>query len=502
MKLPAEILMMIFEFFTPLVLVSVEPLGHQCCCDLFNLRATCRKFRALVNELPFWFDPNFKLMEIIPQTYNSDSFSKWETYEAGFLKLLFQDQHLVQCLERRTSWHFMNYQTLLAVIECVPSFSLGTTYLSLISKACGHCQEEPDWRDNSINKSLRQLEVCQSLTSLMICTLEHSILDLDLIGKECPSLKWLHLFLVLQCKGTLRGLASLEELYSDSCFTFNPKDGLLPVDSAASLTRLALLFERERFWLDEACRQGTFDKFVNLKSLYVHPLSHAVCDFLLDSTIELNEFRTTVIKEYGDVVHKVIAMFSKRSLCNLHSLCLALEDHTEWRPLYQSIIDSITTNLTNVEQMVLGMGLDVSWWPMFAKLRQLQRLRWFVPEDAYQGSQGMSDEASEMEDNESDWETISDEGSDYGEDTINVEDKLKPYLKAELNAWINAKMGTIPQFNSCVCSSGAHLPDLSIRLLGAQEYTGVTDCHAIPELYYHYLHDGRVNVYEDGHNSD
>jgi|SRR5271170_6644118 len=128
MNLPAEILMMIFDFFTPRVIIHPETRG-QCWCVLFSLRSTCRRFRALVNELPIWFDSNFKLVEVIPGRRSWFTNDGPEEYDAGFLRLLFQDQHLVQCLERRTSWHFKNLESLVAVIERVPSFSRGATSL-------------------------------------------------------------------------------------------------------------------------------------------------------------------------------------------------------------------------------------------------------------------------------------------------------------------------------------------------------------------------------------
>src|SRR5271169_519894 len=128
--------MVIFELFTPVVFIHPETEGNQCCCVIFNIRATCRKFHALVNELPIWFDPDFKLVDVIPHRSEFDSLDDWEMYEAGFLRLLFQDQHLVQCLERRTSWHFPNLQPLLAVIGRIPSFSLGTTSICFFSNVC------------------------------------------------------------------------------------------------------------------------------------------------------------------------------------------------------------------------------------------------------------------------------------------------------------------------------------------------------------------------------
>ena len=163
----------------------------------------------------------------------------------------------------------------------------------------------------------------------MIHTVEESSLDLELIGANCRSLEWLHLLYIDSCQGTLQGLSSLEELHADSCFHDFQPGSLIPVHSMASLTHLALLFGYEEFWLDDAFEARILDRFVNLKSLYVHPFSNELCDFLLRiTTIELNEFRTTVLSDHGLVDRlKIVAMFSKPSLRSLRSLCFAVEDH-------------------------------------------------------------------------------------------------------------------------------------------------------------------------------
>lgn len=523
--------MMVFEFFTPIVFIHPEREGNQCCCSLFNIRATCRKFRALVNELPIWFDPNFKLVQVVPYRRGQEPVDDWETYEAGFLRLLLQDLHLVQCLERRTSWHFKNLQSLLAVIDCVPSFPTATRSIVLFYSVCsGHCNEMRDWKKHPINKSLGHLGICQSLTSLMIYGLECCTLDLSMIGKGCPLLKRLQLIFIESCKGMLHGLSLLDELHTNSSWAVTPSNGLIPVDSVTSLTHLALIFGYEDFWLNDAFDDGDFDGFVNLKSLYIHPLSNAVCDFLIRSTIELKELRTTVIKKYGNVIRKVITIFSKPSLRNLCSLCFAMEDHREWRPLYESVIESITTNLTNIEEMVIGMGMDASWWPMFTKLRYLKRLIWFVPEDACESSGVMPDQALETDedadpDEDADYveDPDSDEDADYVEDPdsydedtdegeeeeeadcigkIEYDELMEDFYENMADNYdhrITEKLkSTVFQRHMSLASLQTQMPIVQITIFRGHRYSAVCDCYAVPELYDRYSHNGRLSLYEGG----
>jgi hypothetical protein len=463
MELPNEILMLIFDLFAPVVVIHPETCG-SIPSEIFGLRSTCRRFRALVNELPFWFDPNFKVVEVIPPRQQWSTDLDWEGYDAGFLRLIFQDRHLVQCLARRTRWHFKNLQTLRVVIDCVPSFSLGATFVGFYYGEYAQAMHAQaiDWQSSSINDSVRQLTVCQSLTSLIIHFLQDVTLDLTLIAASCPSLKWLHLLYIENCEGTLAGLHSLEYLYVSDCVPFPRVGYLVPVDSSMSLTHLALTFAYDEFWLDDTFRNGALDGFANLKSLYAHPLSDGMCDFLLRTTIELNELRTTVVKQHGIAnLLKIISMLSKPSLCHLRSMCLAIEDHVDWRASYQSIAESIVRSLTGIEEMVLGMGMDVSWWPMFTNLRNLKRLIWYVP----------GEDCRVTYDHEGD-------------------------IVSDLNIDHLAKEARLYEIIESTFDEASQKPSVKVKIYQHGRYHCVCSCDALPCLYDHYLHHGAPSVYE------
>jgi hypothetical protein len=92
-------------------------------------------------------------------------------------------------------------------------------------------------------------------------------LDLDLIGATCKSLKWLSLMYIKSYKGTVNGLSGLKSVHVDSCFSSFPGASLIPMNSAASLTHLMLIFGYSEFQPENDCGDGAPDDFINLWSL-------------------------------------------------------------------------------------------------------------------------------------------------------------------------------------------------------------------------------------------
>lgn len=378
--MPPELLFMIFDLFAPVSIDHSERL--ECWRVLLQLRATCYRFRTIVNELPFWFDNSFKLIEMIPirRFVNPQ-----DRYKAQFLGLLFQDKRLVRSLGRRTSWHFTGNQTLRMIINCIPSF--------LRSKSVSFYPplREPRYMQDvlAINDAILALEPLKSLTTLTIDQI--SDIDLRLINMSCPSLRDIKITHSRLFSGTLDGLGSLESVFVCGCTNIPQLPGhslsLVPTSSAACLTRLSLIFGTNcRGFHDEPyLLKKSYDglaAFFNLKCFYIHPMTDDLCDFLARTSIELDELRTTVIKKHGTAtLTKIINLFKNRSLRRISSLCLAVQDNNDWRSSYQSMVECITTGLRGIEEIVLGMGMDVAWLPMFCNLENLRRLTWYVPGD-------------------------------------------------------------------------------------------------------------------------
>ena len=119
--------------------------------------------------------------------------------------------------------------------------------------------------------------------------------------------------------------------------------------------------------------------------------------------------------------------------------------------------------------MVLGMGLDVSWLPMFMKLRDLKRLIWFVPEE---DGRVLTDHEREETEND----------QDVDQHAVVIEDKHKE----------------IVQRLEFLFRHSSQMPSVKAKILDEDGHSGVCECNACPLLYDHYLHNGRPSVYEDG----
>lgn len=378
--MPPELLFMIFDLFAPVSIDHSERL--ECWRVLLQLRATCHRFRSIVNELPFWVDDEFKLIEMIPIRGFPNPRDK---YKAQLLRLLFQDKQLVRSLGRRTNWHFTANGTLRTIIDCIPSFLRSksvTFYPPLLEPR--HVLDIL-W----INEAIFALEPLKSLTTL---TIDQTFrIDLCLINMLSPSLRDIKITHSRLFLGTLGGLSSLESVFICGCSAIPqlPRHSLLfvPSTSAACLTRLSLIFGTNCCGIDDEpyLLKESYDglaAFFNLKSFYIHPMTDSLCDFLTRTSIELDELRTTVIKKHGTAtLTEIINLFKNRSLRRISSLCLAVQDNDDWRSSYQSMVECITMRLRGIKEIVLGMGMDVAWLPMFCNLENLRRLTWYVPGD-------------------------------------------------------------------------------------------------------------------------
>ena len=146
-----------------------------------TIRSVCHRFRAIANELPFWYDGDFDLLKLLPEYRGPNS----DIQDEKFLQALFTDDHLVECLRRKTQWEFRHLLNLLVVMECVPSFQQFVTAVTL----------RTFWDDSvgnplltsSLDIAIQQLATCSRLTSLKIKSC-NSLLSLDLISRYCPSL--------------------------------------------------------------------------------------------------------------------------------------------------------------------------------------------------------------------------------------------------------------------------------------------------------------------------
>ena len=296
--------------------------------EIIGIRSTCRRFRAISNELAFWYNEDFDLLDLILHREWYDPIEVHEDCQA-FLKVLLSDEHLVQCLARRSNWLFRNLIGFQTVMELVPSFSRNTTAVLLESDFT--CEEparlstpfsdasDANSRDSLSLRGLRFLEeldfrnlppppmqttspspiqmvfanlsTCHRLTSLRLSSFRLP-LDLGLLARSCPLLTDLRLEEINQYYGTLQPLSYLEDLdvrEFPSHVGVAP-DYIFPTTSAMSLTRLSIIHQEPFYDNDESTPlwpTSLLNAFVNLTSLCVSPLTDKICDFIVRADVNL-----------------------------------------------------------------------------------------------------------------------------------------------------------------------------------------------------------------------
>lgn len=315
-----------------------------------------------------------------------------ERYQAGFIDLFLKDSHLLLTLEARTDWVFTNEMSIIVTMDTLPWFRLRARCVDLaftpkFSNPWG--DDHPwanDWTPSSINAGIQHMPQCRWLTTLTLRCCKEETIDLEHIV-NCYRLERLRILHPYDFINSLSAQAKLQSLVIDGGGRLFTGRHILPFDSASTLTHLSILCSRGEFVCDRDCANEAFDIFVNLKSLFVHPLSDDMCDLLLRGSLRrLESFRTTVTRLEGFIdIKKVVDVLAGPSLRSLKTLRIIIDydeawtDDGVWCPYYEDIAETITTNIDQLGLLVLGMGLNALWFPKFTRLRELKTLVWYAP---------------------------------------------------------------------------------------------------------------------------
>lgn len=332
-----------------------------------TIRSVCRRFRAIANELPFWYAGEFDLLNLLPEFRAPNSDEK-------FLQALFTDNHLVECLQRKTKWKFRNLPNFLVIMERVPSFQQCVTTVTL--RTFWDDSVKNPLSPSSLDIAIQKLAACSRLTSLEIRS-NNSLLSLDLISRSCPSLNNIVICgAISNLRGTLENLSCVQRLHYELIHNMeHPPQFLFPLNSAKSLTALVI---KTRCGSVHAHDINRLDAFVNLTSLHIEPLYPNICDFIVRSRLKLSTFKTKVdITEV--TMERVAGVLSSHSLQTVQNLSLNIEaDYEEDLDYLQPIIDIVTTKLLSIQECEFETGLDLHWCQQFSRLLNLKRLIWKI----------------------------------------------------------------------------------------------------------------------------
>lgn len=332
--------------------------AHQ----LLILRFVSRRFRFIINEHDFWIDRDFEFAYLCQcGPWNSSGLRR----EGAFVSVLFNDDHLVQCLVRKTAWLFTNIETVQVVFENIPRFPENVRELSL------------EINEVSQYDIIDKLSACYNVTVLKINAGGQTI-DLQLIVESFPFLEKLHLENFVHDRrgtGSINDLCYLTDLRVGTCdwsiSKFTPN--LMPTNSAKRLTRLKIDSPLDTVQAPRLAH--SLNSFVNLRHLHVNPLEEIMCDILVGTNIKLQTLQIVIDVSYISP-SKYPDIFSAKSLRNLEKLALSLETWGKFNEPNERVILAIIYNLQTLQVLDLEMGLNLSWCRHFARLVNLRMLCW------------------------------------------------------------------------------------------------------------------------------
>ena len=123
LNLPNELVCNILSYALPYESEKFDTWDRRLASSPFHsIRAVCRRFRATVAELPFWWIPSFNIL----------SFRPYAVEHVRFLNDLFTDPGIVETLARRTHWDGLGIETLDAIANGVPSFRENVKSVSIL----------------------------------------------------------------------------------------------------------------------------------------------------------------------------------------------------------------------------------------------------------------------------------------------------------------------------------------------------------------------------------
>jgi hypothetical protein len=318
-----------------------------------TIRAVCRQFREVANELPFWYQDDFDLLDLLPRRQYPNVRSS--SSEESFLKVVLADNHLVETLQRKTHWNFRSLGGFSAILECIPSFDRSTTSVKIYPfhqivrrpvRTYPFYQQARRREGISPEPVFRKPANCRRLTSLEFGYSNlRGKLDLDVLSNSCPFLTTLviHTDFTYVLSGTLAGLSNVHQ------FRLHPhgySPGLMPLfpmSSANSLENLSLSISSESYF-ESLWPPSVINIFANLTSLRVEPLNSKICKFLTHSRLKLLNFTTTVEERPEITMENVAQTLSSECLQKVETLSLAVRSVDKHHvTTLQPMVDVITT---------------------------------------------------------------------------------------------------------------------------------------------------------------
>ena len=363
-----------YSYDESFVLYQVNGKRYEVAQELV-LRSVSRHFRAITAELDFWYDADFRFIDLIPSSYEDRHSRFGARYpERKFLKALFGDANLVKSLgKRKTDWRFESLEGLMTVMECVPLFVQNARAIDLEIMDVDTYRAQPSDFDAAIDV----IASCSHITKLS--TRLANDVNLSKIAAYFPALETLSCRENNSFQGSLALLDRLRTLrldYYDDKFP-SPRRWL-PLRSAETLTELSVQCGPD---VDTQIFDTTsLLMFVNLKILHIRPLCDSIINFLIRAQIQLDVFETTLIRRYV-AINRFVELLRAASLRNLKELELSnrhddTSDRSATEQYWALVFDSFTSMLPSVQEVQLDAPLHLKCCRYFARMGNLKILNW------------------------------------------------------------------------------------------------------------------------------
>jgi len=378
---PNEVLHMIVGFLEriPFVKFVDEDGIKRKVSPYLVLAQVCMRLRRIVLAADFWQHPYFDFSDL---TYHEADRGRRTDYAialrgfraGGLMKVLLEDEELLNNLKRKKAWLFIHIETVLMATMSGSWFlhSIESVGLQLL--------------EGEMLPALRSLRSCHQIKQLKISmrgfNRKPGQMDLDLIPKCLPHLRHLEIDFS-DFKGSLQGLENLTDLvvvcFSGPIHLNDASSSVLPLTSRSTLRSLTLS------WVFDL-PDDILNKFSNLTHFTCSSLQEDVVTTLSKLTnVKLHSLRLCVLSD-EDTEH-LANLWSSECLSKLKRLDLRFDCFVSWgsghemRAIFQHAIHSGILRLETLEHLQLAGGFDVAWCPHLASLKRLKCLQLIILKD-------------------------------------------------------------------------------------------------------------------------
>lgn len=342
-----------------------------------NVRATCRTFRWIVDELPFWIKDTFDIsaIEHLRRDKDWDKFRYSAVLPSDNTAVLLSDAHLRQCLSRKTGWYIASPPLFETISTAIPRFGQSLRCLYLSSGERAH-----SW----VHVTSVLSNLCPMLAVLIVWSTAH--IHLDNLPPTLESLDIHEPFVPdCHCRNNLPNLDKL--LY----YRLDPENSLLdetvnlqrilPSNSKKTLRQFALGMQTLDPDRPLPFTLSQLDQFEKLTSLTLRGSDAAIFRSLAQSSLRLKTFLTSAADEIHVYYQAFLDLLKSPVVRDLETLefdVIREELYVtpeEGRHKFESLIREIA-RLPALESLVLDYPLHIDWFTHFRESRCLKSISW------------------------------------------------------------------------------------------------------------------------------